>query len=104
MEMINRGADGAFSNAVLINIPLSMITGREPIPADYVDEGGEVKQFERGGKIKVPIEVEWNGESFVLYGGNHRLRQAEVNGQDSIWAFVYSEDSDEYGKLLREYL
>lgn len=105
-EMLQMGADGHLTDAVLLNIPLDKIDGRDPIPADYVDEKGNVSQFRPGKKINVPIEVEWNNASdtFVLYGGNHRVRQAEINGDSSIIAFVQADDVEEYSTLLRNYM
>jgi hypothetical protein len=97
-EMINAGADGYFSEAILLDIPVEKIIGREPIPASYVDEDGTERQFLDKRKIFVPIEVEYDDGQFVLYGGNHRLRQAEINGDKYIKAFVYCHDKN-YKKL-----
>jgi len=101
-EMINMGADGAFPDALLLQIPINKIIGREPIPSDYLDEKGIVRKFQPGKKIKVPIEVEYNNGQFVLYGGNHRLRQAEINNQENIWAFVHCENIEEYVRVGKE--
>jgi hypothetical protein len=102
-EMIAMGADGSLPDAILISIPISEIVGRDPIPSSYVDEQGNEAQFTSGTQIKVPIEVEYDDGLFVLYGGNHRLRQAEVNKQTNIMAFVHCQDQENYIKLLMEY-
>ncbi len=97
-EMINMGADGYFPHAILINIPINKITGKEPVPADYVDENGNTQQFKPGKNITTPIEVEYINGEFILYSGNHRLKQAEINGQNTIKAFV---NSDDYSQLSK---
>lgn len=82
-EMIKRGAGGHLNSAVEIEIPLSKIDGREPIPAMA---GG----YKKGRQITQPIETRYDPETdkFILYAGNHRVRQAEINGQKTIKAFV----------------
>lgn len=81
-EMIQRGADGYLSHAVEENIPVSKVIGREPTPAM---EGG----YQQGTKITQPIEVTYDPEQgYILSSGNHRITQAEVNGQSTIPAFV----------------
>jgi ParB-like chromosome segregation protein Spo0J len=89
----------------LLKIPINKIIGREPIPADYVDESGRERNFEEGVEIKVPIEVEYNSlnDNFVLYGGNHRVRQVEMNGDKYIKAFVLAEDIINYDYLVSNY-
>ena len=85
-QQISKGAGGHLGNAIETEIPLSKIDGREPVP---VMEGG----YKKGTEIKQPIEVQYNPETdtYTLYAGNHRVRQAEINGQKTIKAFV--EDS-----------
>lgn len=82
-EMIDAGADGHLSKAVKMEIPVSEIDGREPVPAM---EGG----YKKGTEITQPIEVVYDKEQgkYMLYAGNHRVKQAEVNGQKTILAFV----------------
>lgn len=99
-EMINLGADGSLSHAIFLNIPIKDIIGREPIPSSYVDENGIERQFIGKKEIIVPIEVEYNDGKFELYGGNHRLRQAEINGDKYIKAFVYCHNREDYNKIL----
>ena len=83
-EMISMGADGYLSYAVLMNIPLAKINGREPIPSG---------DYKKGKKIKQPIEVVYNktNDEYTLFSGNHRVRQAEINGDLTIPAFVEME-------------
>jgi len=81
-EMIKMGADGYLSRAILTKIPISKIDGREPIP--------EPNSYVPGKKITQPIEVEYDStnDKYMLYSGNHRVRQAEINGDKNIIAFV----------------
>ena len=81
-EMIGLGADGYLSRAVLKLIPISMIDGREPVP--------EPDSYKIGKKITQPVEVEYDklNNKYILYAGNHRVKQAEVNGDKMIPAFV----------------
>lgn len=101
--MINMGADGWLSDAVFVYIPLDKITGKDPVPRTFVDKEGEEQEFTMGRKIEVPIEVEYDNGQFVLYGGNHRVKQAGINGQQSIPAFVYCKNSDDYSSILGQY-
>lgn len=81
-EMIKMGASGYLSRAIRLRIPISKIDGREPVP--------DPESYKPGREITVPIEVEYdplNGK-YILYSGNHRVRQAEINGDLTILAFV----------------
>jgi hypothetical protein len=82
-EMLRRGADGYLTKAREMDIPLAKIDGREPVPA--MEDG-----YKPGTPITQPIEVEYNptNDTYILYSGNHRVRQAEINGQTTIKAFV----------------
>lgn len=84
-QMIDAGADGHLSHATRMDIPISDITGREPTPA-----AAEGEPYVKGKAITQPIEVEHDKESgkYVLYSGNHRVTQAEMNGDKTIPAFV----------------
>lgn len=90
-EMIELGAGGSLSKAYETEIPISKIDGREPIPVSAT--GG---RYKKGREIKQPIEVQYNPDTdtYILYAGNHRVRQAEINGQKTIKAFV----EDDSGK------
>lgn len=81
-EMIALGADGHLDRARLRRIPIAKIDGREPIP--------EPDSYQRGKLITQPVEVEYDqtNDTYILYAGNHRVRQAEVNGDKMITAFV----------------
>jgi hypothetical protein len=85
-QMLAAGAGGHLNNASLMDIPLHKIDGREPVPAM---EGG----YRKGRKIRVPIEVvhQTDNDVYMLYAGNHRVHQAEINGQTHIPAFVERE-------------
>lgn len=107
-DMLNTGADGYLDSAILLWIPLSKVTGRDPEPRTFVDEQGQEQEFVKGRKIDRPIEVVWNKENddFILYSGNHRVKQAEINQQESIRAFVgiESEDNlDDFVELSKRY-
>ena len=82
-DLLARGADGHLSHAVEMDIPLHKIDGREPVPEM---EGG----YKKGTPITQPIEVQYQSENdkYMLFAGNHRVKQAEVNGQTHIKAFV----------------
>lgn len=82
-QMLAAGADGHLQRARVMDIPLSKVDGREPVPAM---EGG----YKKGRAITQPIEVthQPDNDVYMLYAGNHRVRQAEVNGQSHIRAFV----------------
>lgn len=81
-EMIRMGADGYLSKAVLKKIRISKIDGREPIP--------EPNSYKKGKPITQPIEVEYQYKTgkYILYSGNHRVKQAEINGDEYIPSFV----------------
>lgn len=88
-QLLARGADGHLGRAVEMDVPLHKIDGREPVPAM---EGG----YKKGRQITQPVEVmhQAHTDSYMLYAGNHRVRQAEVNGQSHIRAFVEPEDGN----------
>ena len=85
-EMIDLGADGHLSSAIKTDIPLSKIVGREPVPAG---------NYKKGRKVTQPIEVVYDKENdqYILYSGNHRVHQAEINGDLTVPAFVEMEKS-----------
>ena len=93
VDMIKAGADGYLNQAIKTEVPLSDIEGREPIPAM---EGG----YKKDTPITQPVELAYNDDNgkYTLYSGNHRVRQAEINGQDTIPAFV--ENHPSIGKPL----
>lgn len=81
-DMLARGADGFLSRAVEIDVPLSKLDGLEPVP--------EAGSYIKGRPILQPIEVAYDAanDKYMVYGGNHRIAQAKVNGQPTIRAFV----------------
>ena len=107
-DMLTMGADGYLAHAVLLWVPINKITGLDPEPRTWVDDDGYEHEFKRGRKITKPVELMYQepNDTFILYAGNHRLKQARLNGQDSILAFVEIEGSDEpedFVRLLRKY-
>lgn len=93
-EMMARGSDGYLNRAQEALIPVEKVTGREPTPAgEYVS----------GRAITQPIEVQYQPENdtYILYSGNHRVTQAEANGEAMIRAFVEPEHGKEIGDAAR---
>jgi hypothetical protein len=84
-DMIRRGADGHLDKAVEAHVPLHKVVGREPVPAS-----SEGKPYRKGQKITQPVEVAYDrhNDHYILYAGNHRVHQAEINGDSHIHAFV----------------
>ncbi len=84
-QMIARGADGHLAKAWERYIEIDKIDGLEPTPAASDDEG-----YRKGRIIKQPIEVVYEAaeDKYYLYGGNHRITQAKLNGDKFIRAFV----------------
>lgn len=82
-QMLDEGADGYLNSGYRMSIPISQITGREPVPEM---EGG----YKKGTPVTQPVEVEHNPDdgTYTLYSGNHRVRQAEINGETHVPAFV----------------
>lgn len=80
----------------LLRIPIDKIEGLEPDISDWVDEKGNIRRFQKGERIRIPIEVEYHkdGDTFILYNGNHRVKQAKINGETSILAFVEVANKD----------
>lgn len=94
--MIGRGADGNLDYGIEMDIPVNEVIGREPVPAS-----AEGEPYEKGRKVTQPIEVTYDKQQggYILWSGNHRVHQAELNGDKYIPAFVqYTED---YVRKLR---
>lgn len=89
-QMISMGASGVLSQAYLRYIPIDEIVSLDPEPADWTDNEGEVRQYTSGQEIKIPIEVKYDRENktYDLYDGNHRIKQAKINGDTHILAFI----------------
>jgi len=89
-QMINLGASGMLSSGYLRYIPIHKITGSDPAPKDWTDDKGNIKQYKKGEKINLPIEVTYNKEDdlYYLQNGNHRVKQGKINNDYYILAFV----------------
>ena len=89
-DMIRMGGTGQLSKAFKRFIPIDKITGLDPEPKDWTDDFGNVRQFEKGEKIKIPIEVIYDSydDLYYLQNGNHRIKQAKINGDKYIEAFI----------------
>lgn len=90
-DMLKMGATGSLSRAYLKHIPVGKIVGLDPEPADWTDDNGDVHEFLPGQEIKSPIEVIQDGDQYLLQNGNHRVKQANVNGDHVILALVQPE-------------
>lgn len=86
-EMISRGADGVLSKAYERHVPLSLLDGLEPRPSNNESDDGD---YHPGKMIKQPIEVAYDRDLdvYMVHAGNHRIAQAQANGQTHILAFV----------------
>lgn len=100
-EMVAMGAAGHFPHAMFMFVPLNKISGTEPNIVDYVDTDGSTKQFAPGNKITAPVELEFSDGVYTLYNGNHRLKQAQINGDQSIPAFVHAASKQAYIMLKK---
>lgn len=78
----------SLSHGYLKMIPISKIVGLDPEPASWVDGEGNEREFKKGTLITEPIEVIFDGGQYYLQNGNHRIKQAKVNGDKFIKAFV----------------
>lgn len=89
-QMIKMGATGALSKGYERYIPIDKIVGEDPSPKDWTDDTGEVNPFEKGGKINSSMEVIYDSgdDIYYLQNGNHRLKQAKINGDYYIRAFI----------------
>ena len=89
-QMIKLGASGSLTKGFERYIPVNKIVGEDDEPKDWTDSSGNVNPFEVGGKITSSIEVIYDSgdDSYYLQNGNHRLKQAKMNGDEYIRAFV----------------
>lgn len=90
-QMIARGADGHLARGYERYIPVDQVDGLEPTPA-----AAEGKPYFKGQPITQPIEVAYDkGQGkYMLYAGNHRMTQANINGDKYIRAFVEPDGRD----------
>lgn len=86
-ELLARGADGHLYSAFERYVPISKLDGLEPEPSNNESDDGE---YHAGRKISQPIEIQYSSsdDSYIVFGGNHRVAQAKANGQTHILAFV----------------
>lgn len=84
----------------LTYVPVNIIQGVDPNPATWQTDSGEEKTYQQGEPIpeNKPIELTWelDGDdrnnpseyTFYMHNGNHRLKQAVINGDSHILAIV----------------
>lgn len=89
-EMIRLGATGSLNKAFERYIPVDKIVGEDPQSVDWTDDNGNVNTYTPGTEIKSSIEVIYslNDDVYYLQNGNHRLKQAKLNNDKYIRAFI----------------
>lgn len=93
-------------SGILVKINPKIIQGLDPAPATWTDDEGNIRQFKKGGTIdeNKPIEVKaekhGNEYDFYLYDGNHRIKQALLNGDKYIRALV---ETDNYHDFMEKF-
>jgi hypothetical protein len=105
MESASPSFSYSLRHGILMHIPINMIDGLDPEPATWTDDDGAIQSYKKGTKIKEPIEVQYDPELglFSLQNGNHRIKQANLNGDEKILAFVELPRLYDYEVLLRNY-
>ena len=100
-EMVKMGGNYHLQHGMLMMIPVDQIDGLDPAPGSWSDDEGNEYDFEAGVDLSAakPIEVVYdeNQDSFLLYDGNHRVTQANLNRDEYIKAFVQA-DRQQYKK------
>tara|TARA_R110000822_G_scaffold128195_39_gene264016 strand:- start:376 stop:771 length:396 start_codon:yes stop_codon:yes gene_type:complete len=101
-QMVSMGGNYNLQHGMLMNIPVDMIDGLDPEPSMWSDDDGEYHDFTAGQQIKKPIEVVWEADQnvYLMQDGNHRVKQAKLNGDKFIKAFVQSNDRSYYRKWM----
>lgn len=101
-EMVNMGGNYHLHHGILAMIPVSKISVLNPEPLDWHDDEGTTRSFRKGGIITKPIEVWYDdlNDKYMLYDGNHRVKQAKVNDDMYIKSFVQAKSKSIYNKLL----
>jgi hypothetical protein len=87
----------------LMNVPLKKIDGLDPSPETWLDDNDEEREFKKGNEIgNKPIELYWDSDTdtFMMYDGNHRYKQAKINGDTHILALV---QPDNLSNFLTKY-
>lgn len=89
-EMAMQGGTYSLQRAILMTVPMDKIDGLDPSPSTWLDDKGFEHEFKKGGKIKKPIELEYDSDEDIFYmqNGNHRYKQAKINGDKYILSFV----------------
>lgn len=89
-DMIKMGGTGQLNKAFERYILIDKITGLDPDPSDWTDDSGNVRKFEKGQPIEKSIEVIYDSfdDLYYLQNGNHRIKQAKINGDKYIRAFI----------------
>lgn len=101
-QMVKLGATGALNKAFERYIPTDQVVGEDPSPADWTDDNGNVKKYVAGDSINSSIEVIYDADTDVYYlqNGNHRLKQAILNNDKYIRAFIQP-DKGNIGKDVK---
>lgn len=101
-EMVKMGGNYHLHHGILAMIPVEKVDGLDPESADWHDDEGTTRNFRPGQKIDKPIEVSYDelNDKFMLWDGNHRMKQAKINGDKYIKAFVQANSREIYNKLL----
>lgn len=89
-QMLKLGASGLLDKAFERYIPLEKIVGLDNEPVDWVDDEGKVNRYNKTNEIKKSIEVIYdsNDDLYHLQNGNHRIKQAKINGDKYIRAYI----------------
>lgn len=104
-QMVQMGGTGQLTSAYMRYIPVHKITGLDPEPKDWVNDQGEVQSYVKGGQFDKPIEVAYNKDEdqYYLFDGNHRVKQAKINDDYYILAFVQP-DKGQIGSDVKSYI
>jgi hypothetical protein len=89
-EQLIKNGSNSLDKAYERYIPINKIEGLDPEPADWTDKAGNVFQYKEGQEIDSPIEVIYDSSDDIYYlqNGNHRLKQANINNQKHILAYI----------------
>lgn len=92
-EMIARGSGGSLGKAYERFVPIDRLDGLEPRPSNEQSADG---LYSFGARVLQPIEVAYDADLdvYMVHAGNHRIAQAQANGQTHILAFVEPDRSN----------
>lgn len=104
-QMVKLGATGTLDKAFERYIPTDKVVGEDPSPADWTDDDGNVRKYVKGDPINSSIEVVYDSDTDVYYlqNGNHRLKQAILNNDKYIRAFIQP-DKGNIGNDVKMYI